>query len=201
MQKKLLLILTIASLFFLTACAGSGSASGQPPRQNDPPQQANAGDDAQEPEDGNGANPTETEPEPEQPAAFSFTMRNIVIEMDQDIADLIALLGEPAGVFERQSCAFDGMDIIYSYSDVEIYTYPKDGANRVHTINFTNDSPITTEGAIRMGQSSLQDVFDAYGTDYEYDMGMYTFTRGLTFLQFYVENDIVLDIAYGLIIS
>jgi len=140
------------------------------------------------------------EPEPGGVQDFVFKMGDVLIEMDQDISHVLGRLGEPSGIFERPSCAFDGMDIIYGYPDVEIYTYPVGNNNHIHTVNFINDSPRTLEGGIRMGVP-LQSVLDAYGDDYEYDTGMYVFTRGLTTLSFFIEDGIVWGITYGFIIE
>ena len=209
-MKKLafILILTFltSSLLLLTACGGEPEAV-QPPQNTEPqetventPDEApvitaaepEASDDAAEVED--------NEPAEQVLHDFTFKMGDVLIEMNQEITYVVERLGEPLGILERPSCAFDGMDIIYGYPDVEIFTYPIGNTNHVHTINFINDSPRTLEGGIRMG-APLQAVIDAYGEDFEYDTGMYTFQRGLTTLSFFIEDDIVWGITYGLIIE
>jgi len=129
------------------------------------------------------------------PAVFSFKMGDIFIEMDEDISKIITGLGEPLGILEAPSCAFDGTDRIFSYPGIQIYTYPKNGADHIHTIGFFDDSVVTAEGKIRLG-SNIQSVFDAYGNDYRYETGMYTFTRGKTVLEFLVSDDIIIGITY-----
>jgi len=203
-------MIIVLSVFALTACADTDPSIEMPvngSQTDNNPDTGNDTDDITEPEENNDNSADETdtqndpdEPEPEQTNVFAFRAGDFLIEMNRDITDVLNNLGEPSGIFERPSCAFDGMDIIYGYPDIEIFTYPVGDKNHVHTVNFINDSPRTTEGGIRMG-ASLQDVFDAYGTEYTYDTGMYTYTRGLTILQFYVENDIVWGITYGFIIE
>jgi len=215
MNKRILTFILAAiatALFTLTACGGNGGESDtdQSPPHSQPQESGNnQNDDTDDTQNqNNNDDPDSQEPEqdepdisePQPPDAFFFQIAGTLIELDTDITYVLSALGEPLGVFERPSCAFDGMDIIYGYSDVEIFTYPKGDTNHVHTINFINDSPRTAEGGIRMG-ATLQEVLDAYGTGYEYDNGMYTFTRGSTTLQFYTENDIVWGITYGLIIE
>jgi len=131
---------------------------------------------------------------------FALRVGDLLIEMDQDVAYVLAALGEPLEEFEDPSCAFDGIDRVFLYPDFEVRTYPKGSSDHVHTIVFENDLIRTTEGGIRLG-ASLQDVIDAYGDDYEHDSGMYTFTRGLTTLEFLVDDDIVTNIIYGYIIE
>ncbi|MDR2569374.1 MAG: hypothetical protein LBD23_03620 [Oscillospiraceae bacterium] len=133
-------------------------------------------------------------------SVFSFKIMDFTIEMDQDIVYVIEALGEPRGIFEEPSCAFDGIDRIFGYSNIQIHTYPKDDHDHIHTISLRDDSIGTTEGGIRLG-AKLQDVIDAYGDDYKYDAGMYTFTRGLTTLEFFIDDGEVKGITYGFIIE
>jgi len=108
-------------------------------------------------------------------------------------------LGEPLGVFEAPSCAFDGIDRIFSYPGIQIHTYPKGDDDYVHTISLRDDS-VRTQGGICLGLSPNVVVL-AYGDDYELENGMYTYTRGLTTLEFFVEDDMVIGITYGLILD
>jgi len=207
-MKKSLLLLLILTILLLTSCA-NGQPAVQPP-STESENTANGSNDTNQSDpvpaisdpdpdtENNDANSEESEPGV--PSVFSFKVRDFVVEMDQDINDVLAALGEPLGIFEAPSCAFDGIDRIFSYPGVQIHTYPVGDSDYVHTIMFLDDSHRTAEGAIRLG-SAIQSVFDAYGEDYSYDSGMYTFTRGLTTLEFFVENDMVMGITYGFIIE
>jgi len=196
-----LFILLILALFTLTACG-----NGQPETDSDPePGQQGAEPAANTPSasDTTPADPdlppTDEEEPPEIPA-FALKAGDFLIEMDQNIKYVISALGEPQGIFVAPSCAFDGEDRIFQYPNIQIHTYPKDDDDHVHTISLRDDTIRTTEGRIYLG-SSLQDMLDAYGNDYEYDNDMYKYTRGLTTLEFYIEDDIVIGITYGLIIQ
>ena len=138
--------------------------------------------------------------EPDEPPLFALKVGDFLIEMDQNIEEVLAALGEPQGVFVAPSCAFDGEDRIFQYPSVQIHTYPKGDDDFVHTISLRDDTVRTTEGRIYLG-SSLQSVLDAYGDDYEHESGMYTYKRGPTTLEFFVEDDTVMGITYGLIIA
>jgi hypothetical protein len=117
--------------------------------------------------------------------------------MDENIADVIERIGEPLGEFEAPSCAFDGIDRIFSYPGIQIYTYPAGETDHIHTIGFFDDSVRTSEGGVRLG-STVQAVLDAYGDNYSYETGMYKFSRGLTSLEFLTEDDFVIGITYRL---
>jgi len=206
MRKFVLFLFLGVMVLFLMACGG-GPGGGEP-----------EADDAGVQEDAtSGGSPVEgaasggdtgdaavaADPEDEEPGAppdFALKVGDFLIEMDQDVKLVLAALGEPLGEFEAPSCAFDGIDRIFGYSDIQIHTYPVGNSDNVHTISFLNDSVRTTEGGIRLG-SGLQAVLDAYGDDYVLDSGMYTYTRGKTTLEFLVEDDTVVNVIYGLIIE
>jgi len=204
-KKVLIILLTILSIFVFTACGDGGKSEVQLPvntpirepsngtsQENDPMPAVPGDTDGPGANDDNSAND-----DPLTPLVFSFKMGDVLIEMGQDINYVLERAGEPTGVFEAPSCAFDGIDRIFAYPGIQIYTYPDGDNDFIHTIAFFDDSIRTTEGGIRLG-SSLQAVFEAYGDDFEYDSDMYTFRRGLTRLEFLVENDIVMSISYGL---
>jgi len=189
------------ALFLLTACGDGQADTG---RDSHDPEPVTTND----PQNGNGNPATETpnndsshSDNPDQQGTPDFALRvgDFLIEMDQDIEKVLAAIGEPQGIFVAPSCAFDGEDRIFQYSNIQIHTYPKGEADLVHTISLRDDTIRTTEGRIRLG-SNQQDMLEMYGDEYEYDNGMYTYTRGSTLLEFYVEDGIVTGITYGFII-
>ena len=74
-------------------------------------------------------------------------------------------LGEPTDYYEVQSCAFDGMDKIYTFDNYEVHTYPDNGTDKVLSIYFLNDQVSTTEG-VKIGDS-LSSMLEVYGDGYE----------------------------------
>ena len=119
--------------------------------------------------------------------------------MDQNIQEVLNAFGEPLGVFEAPSCAFDGIDRIFSFPGLQIHTYPLDDDDFIHTVSIRDDS-IMTENGIYLGNSWAA-VLAAYGSDYSQEFGMFTFIKGDTKLQFLVEDDMVVAITYGLIMN
>ena len=201
-MKKTVLILIILialSAFALTACGGEPTeAPPSPPQQEEaaasPPETANSGEE-------NDPGLPEEDDEPQAIPDFAFKMGDVLIEMDKDIEDVLEKLGEPQGIFEQESCAFDGIDRIFGYPGVQIHTYPKGDRDFIHTVSLRDDSHKTTEGGIRNGDD-IQKALDAYGDDYTYNTGVYKYTRGLTTLEFFTEDDtIIRGITYGFIIE
>ncbi len=45
--------------------------------------------------------------------------------MNEDVAPILSGLGNYNNYAESPSCAFKGLDKIYSYSGFDLYTYPK----------------------------------------------------------------------------
>ncbi len=95
---------------------------------------------------------------------------------------------------ELVSCAYVGMDRIYTYDKVEVYTYP-DGENDFVLDIVLLDSASTSKG-ITIG-SSLADVEKAYGEDYTQDGFMIVYRDGQITLSFLVLNDKVEEIHLG----
>ena len=205
-MKKILLLTLLTALLMLAACGdgqgadvqespGSSSQNGTDPSSTDTgtePGTPGTGDD-----NGNGSDPDSNgDPQPLQ--VFSFSFRDVIIELDDDIDYIISKLGDPQDQQFVPSCAFEGYeDRIVFYPELEIHSYPSDESHRIFIIDFWGDGPRTLEGGIRLG-SPVQSVLDAYGDSYTYEAGMYRFTRGLTNLEFIVENGIVDRIRYRL---
>jgi len=137
---------------------------------------------------------------------FTLVYSGFKIYMDQNINDVLVALGEPLGVFEAPSCAFDGIDRIFSYPGIQIHTYPVGDEDFVHTISIRDDSVLIKSDNYASSTlffhlgSSWDAVKSIFGTDYHRDFDMFTFTRGNTTLAFLVEDDMVTAITYGLTI-
>ena len=202
MKKFILPALVIGLIFMLAACGASDADNNgydpQPAETNGP-----AADAQNQDTDTNGATPADDydpasgiAPTPE---GFAFPFQGTIIHMDQNMAEVLEQLGEPLGVFEAPSCAFDGIDRIFSFPGIQIHTYPDGDFDFVHTISIRDDS-VTTMNGIFLG-SDWDDVVAAYGDDYEQEFGMFTFTVGRTTLSFFIEDGMVIGILYELIMG
>ena len=102
----------------------------------------------------------------EEDLIFSYNGQDF--ELDSDASLLVAALGDDYEYSEAVSCAYIGMDKIYAYDGLDIYTYPKDDIDRIDEIFIMSDQYQTKEG-ITVG-SSINDIVNAYGEVYT-DLG------------------------------
>ena len=207
MRKYIIVLLIIAVAVVLVGCgAGDDAPSGEPP-DNDAAIQSNqpsegSNDSGQSVLDTQPADddPTEdTPPAEDDNAPFSLLYNGFTIQMDQNITEVLAALGEPLGIFEAPSCAFDGIDRIFRFPGMQIHTYPLGEEDFVHTISIRDDS-ILLDGDLYLG-NSWEDFSAMYGDGYVQDVDMFTYTKQSTTLSFLVEEGNVTAITYGLIME
>lgn len=99
---------------------------------------------------------------------------------------------------EIQSCAFDGIDEVYTYSGVEITVANVDGIKTVYSVYF-NDEETQTEEGVRISDSK-DIMLEKYGEDYQNDLeNKYVYQRGNVELSFIIENEYIIYIEYTLI--
>lgn len=127
------------------------------------------------------------------PDSYVFQAGGTSVSIDQDMAEVLAALGEPQSYFEAESCAFEGLDKTYTYSGFVITTRPDGEKDFVNSILLTDDSATTPEG-IYIG-SSADDIKAAYGEGEGTDALM-TYTRNGTALNFILDNGKVFSIEY-----
>ena len=86
------------------------------------------------------------------PAAFTPGSKICVKAAGNDIylnmptSSFIVSLGEPDTYFESESCAFQGLDKVYTFKDFVLRTYPTNDVDYVSSIEFKNDSITTANG-------------------------------------------------------
>jgi hypothetical protein len=177
-MKKTILLIAVMLLF--TGCSKDDAV----PTNND----AVTGDTSEQ-----GTEESET-PDTNAVEGFAFGFNNVVIPMNVDAGPIVEALGEPMEYFEAASCAFQGLDKIYTYSGFELSTYPVGDQDFISTVYFMDDSVATDKG-IYIG-ASLEEVIAAYGDDYTEESGEYIYTQGETTLNFLMEDDFVSAISY-----
>lgn len=99
------------------------------------------------------------------------------------------------------SCAFEGEDKLYSFSDFEVQCFEDSfmEADRIFSIYILEPTLSTDEG-IALGDS-LEDIEKVYGTDYVNEDNVYTYYLGNTYLSFGIENGAVVTIEYALVLD
>ena len=117
------------------------------------------------------------------------------VSVDMPMSDVLDVLGESESYFEAKSCAFDGLDKMYTYEHYEIDTYPAEDGDRVSAVFLTDDLTGTAEG-LYIG-SSKDDMENIYGTDYEVSGSEYTYKSGDMSLKIQISNGKVSYITYA----
>lgn len=130
---------------------------------------------------------------------YSFEMNGVTVPVNVDFAPIYEKLGKETQYYEAASCAFQGLDKMYTYNGFEISTYPNGDKDYISSVYFLDDSVTTKEG-IYLG-ADLGEVIAAYGEDFTEESGEYTYTLGQTKLAFIIEDDSVASITYKAIVE
>ena len=115
------------------------------------------------------------------------------VAIDDNMADVLAALGEPLSYFEAASCAFEGLDKTYTYSGFVITTRPDGDQDYVNSIRLTDDSVVTPEG-VYIGCSE-DEVTAAYGEGSRTET-VISYTKGNSAMNFVLEGGKVISIEY-----
>lgn len=124
---------------------------------------------------------------------YVFVYKGTNIEVDADAAPIVTALGEPASYFEAASCAFEGLDKIYTYNGFELNTYPSGDNDYISAIVFKDDSVSTAEG-VCIGDT-LEKVQQAYGEGAE-ENGMLVYAKDGMKLCLILKDGSVASIEY-----
>mgnify|MGYP002512597857 FL=1 len=188
MRIKRRLVLTLAAAMLLLAgCGDSERVIG-----GDVVNVTTGG--SQSGESGEGQESQQADSSPEEIfKGYVFKVGDVTVEVDGDAAPVIEALGEPASYFEAASCAFEGLDKIYTYNGYEIDTYPAQERDLVSAVILKDDSVSTAEG-ICIGDS-LEKLLEAYGEGAQ-ENGMLVYSRDGMKLCFILQEDSVVSIEY-----
>lgn len=124
---------------------------------------------------------------------YAFVAGGVTVEVDADMAPILQALGEPSSYFEAASCAFEGLDKIYTYSSFEIDTYPAQDKDLVAAVILKDDSVTTAEG-ICIGDS-LEKLQETYGDGIQ-ESGMLVYEKDDMKLCFILQDDSIISIEY-----
>lgn len=125
---------------------------------------------------------------------YVFTFGETVVEVDADAAVVTEKLGEPLSYFEAPSCAFEGLDKIYTYNGFEIDTYPVGDMDHISAIIFKDDSVLTTEG-IGIGDS-MEKLEQVYGSDFAREDGVVVYNKDDMKLCFILQENAIISVEY-----
>ena len=131
--------------------------------------------------------------------AYVFTYNGIEIRMNAPANGIIEALGDGYTYFEAPSCAYEGMDKVYTYNSIVVRSYTMDGEDYIAAVELKDDTVATAEG-IRIG-STEDEVRAAYGEDGQPGTAGIEYTLGDSFISFIFENGKVVGITYTAIVG
>ena len=135
--------------------------------------------------------------EAEQPSDAPFaqmTVNGTEIAIDAQAAAVLAALGKESAYEESPSCAFEGMDKLYSYSGYRVKTYSQNGVDYIYSVELMDDSLTTPEG-LSIGADASK-VTELYGTPAQQNDSGMQFVHENTTLQVLLRDGVVTNIQY-----
>ncbi len=129
-----------------------------------------------------------------QSKGYVFIYNGVTVSVDGNMAPVLEALGEPVNYYEAASCAFEGLDKVYTYGSFVIETYPQGDKDLISVIRLTDDAVSTPEN-IYIG-CTRDDVTRVYGTEYTEQGSMLVYTKDGMKLSVMIENDVVTSIQY-----
>ena len=126
--------------------------------------------------------------------AYTFRKGSVEIAIGDEVSPILTSLGEWNDYVESPSCGFTGVSKLYSYTSLDIETYPTDGKDYVYMIQLKDDSVSTREG-IRIGDKR-EAVTEAYGTPAEESDSMLVYRADGMYLRMLLKNGAVTKIQY-----
>ena len=125
---------------------------------------------------------------------YLFVYNDILIEIDALANPIIEKLGEANSYFEAPSCAFEGIDKMYTYNSFEIDTYPMNDNDYVSAIIFKDDTITTNEG-VGIGDSK-EKLLEVYGSEPTNENGMLVYEKDEMKLCFIIQDDYIASVEY-----
>lgn len=180
MKKILALVLALTMAFSLAACSQEPADPTDAPK----PSETDAPTDAP-------TNPPETDP----PAAddvyaFPFEGTDLVPGAAFDAT----AFPEADSVYTVPSCAFDGTDNVYNYTDFEVTAYNDGTQEVIYSVYILDPNTATPEG-LYLGDSASR-VTELYGEDYTEDGSARVYQKGQTQFIVILSNEAVSSIEY-----
>ena len=130
---------------------------------------------------------------------YTFTSGSTKIEMGSDASKVVEELGDPKDYFESESCAFEGLDKVYTYPGFKLNTYPDGDKDYVLSVVFMDDTVETEEG-ISIG-STKDDVTGAYGDPAKESATELTYEKGDTTMKFGLDGDKVVTVEIAAVVE
>ena len=172
MKKRLITLALAISCVCMCACGGAGNTNSE------------AG----------GSQGNNSGADQEKAASYVFVYDGMELSVNEEIESVIDKLGEPVSYYEAASCAFEGLDKIYTYSSFQLDTYPQNGKDMLASIYFKDDLVQTKEGiSLYM---TKDDMIKAYGDATTVNDNEYIYEKGNGRLRFILKDNEIISIEY-----
>lgn len=200
MKKLTAILLCLLMVLMLAACGQDQPEAPQPetqgsqPTQDSQPESQPTQDSQPESEPSQDTEPSGTEPTQEQTQAdvFSFTFQGI--KLTPGAAFVPDAMPKPDATYEIPSCAFEGVDTVYSYAALEVTACGPVGQQQIYSVFLVDVNTPTGEG-IYMGDTKAM-VIAAYGSGYVENGTEWVYTKGNTTLHLLFQGDTIISIEY-----
>ena len=176
-MKRCILLALVLTALILAACGGDVKVLGT---ENSDGQQNGAG--------------TSFSPEGAVDG-YLFQTSGLTIAADAAMQPILEALGEPKQYYEAASCAFNGLDKMYTYDHFEVDSYPAPDGDRVMAVYLLDDLVATPEG-LRVGDST-EKAKQLYGAAQETVGTEWIYEKGGMKLKVLFENGAVASITYA----
>ena len=132
--------------------------------------------------------------------SFSCTYNGVTIALHAPAAAIVAGLGEADSYSESTSCAFEGLDKIYTYGSLNLQTYPIGDKDYIYGWWFEDDvdEDAKTPEGIRVG-STQAEAETAYGAAAFDGKNTFEVTKGSGILTVILKDGAVKSIQYAII--
>ena len=132
----------------------------------------------------------------EEKALYTLKMNGVNLTPGEEFTS--SKIEEEPVISKIPSCAFEGEDTVYTYSNYEVTVANVDGKDVIYSVYFIQD--ISTPEGISIG-SSKEDVIKAYGEDYKIENNEMIYTSDNHSLSFILSGDTVISIEYDLVVK
>lgn len=126
---------------------------------------------------------------------YVMAVNGVNVAIDAPMASLLEGLGEPTKYYESESCAFQGLDKVYTYGSVIIRTYPIDGVDYVLNIELKDDTVTTVEG-LAIGDAKSK-VTSLYGEPTDSNDSAVRYVKNGSVLTVFLTDGVVSAISYS----
>jgi len=187
MKKLLALILALTVIISLAACSQTPDPTDAP---TEAPTAAPTDGPTEAPADDPTDAPTEAPVVDNAPFAFPFGGDMLIPGTPFDAA----AFPEADSLYQVPSCAIDGTDNVYNYTDFEVTAYNDGTLEIIYSIYILDPNTCTPEG-LYLGDSAAQ-VSALYGDDYTEEGTSRIYQRGETLLTVIFGGEAVNSIEY-----